>query len=70
MSDQQASEAVYECPAFSLNANGWGPTTIPEQFEDLPFGLFNVDDNLGMIVDVTQPSIALKRGGLYSVGVS
>lgn len=63
MSDQQASESLYDCPAFSINARGWGPCQLPEQFEDLPFSLFSRDDNLGMIVDVTQPSVVSRGGG-------
>lgn len=63
MSDQQASESLYDCPVFSINARGWGPCQLPEQFEDLPFSLFSRDDNLGMIVDVTQPSVVSRSGG-------
>lgn len=66
MADQQASEALYECPEFSVNEKGFGPCSVLQQFEDLPFGLFSPEDNLGMIVDITQPSIAAKHGGRFS----
>ena len=61
MSAQSASEALYECPEFSVNETSFGPCSVLRQFEDLPFGLFSPDDNLGMIVDITQPSIVAKH---------
>ena len=63
MSAQQTSESLYNCPAFSINAHGWGPCQLPEQFEDLPFSLFSRDDNLGMIIDVTQSSVVSRGEG-------
>ena len=65
MSAQSASEALYECPEFSVNETGFGPCSVLRQFEDLPFGLFSPDDNLGMIVDITQPSIVAKHTSMF-----
>ena len=62
MATQQASESLYECPAFSINEESWGPNTLPKEFEDLPFSLFSRDDGLGAIVDVTHPSVAMRQG--------
>ena len=65
MSTQSASEALYECPEFSVNEAGFGPCSVLRQFEDLPFGLFSPDDNLGMIIDITQPSIVTKHTSMF-----
>lgn len=62
MATQQASESLYECPAFSINEESWGPNTLPKEFEDLPFSLFSRDDGLGAIVDVTHLSVAMRQG--------
>lgn len=62
MATQQASESLYECPDFSINETGWGPSTLPKEFEDLPFALFSRDDSLGTVVDVTHPSVAMRQG--------
>lgn len=67
MENQSASEALYEFPALSVNQFGWGPSSIPDQFGDLPFSLFSRDDNLGMIVELTGPNFAQKHCILYSI---
>lgn len=61
MENQSASEALYEFPALSVNQFGWGPSSIPDQFGDLPFSLFSRDDNLGMIVELTGANFAQKN---------
>lgn len=54
MAEQTPEQSVYGIPDFAFNSNGWGPCSIPEQFEDLPFKSFSRDDKLGMIIDVSM----------------
>lgn len=53
MENQSIDEGIYQLPTLAVNESGWGPSSIPEQFECLPFSLFSPDDNLGMIVELT-----------------
>ena len=55
-------ECTYELPAFAVNENGWGPSTPLDSFNGLPYSFFSRDENLGMIVDLTQASFAQNRG--------
>ena len=55
-------ESTYELPAFAVNENGWGPSTPLDSFNGLPYSSFSRDENLGMIVDLTQASFAQNRG--------
>ena len=56
------SESIYELPAFAVNENGWGPSTLPDDYKDLPYAFFSRDENLGMIMDLTQVSFSQNRG--------
>ena len=60
--NQNMSEITYELPKLSVNTDGWGPSSLPEQFEDLPFALFSRDDSLGMIVELSGLSNMPKNG--------
>lgn len=66
MENHFVNEALYEFPALSVNLSGWGPSCIPDQFRDLPFSLFNRDDNLGMIVELTGPNFTQKNCIMHS----
>lgn len=35
------------------NENGWGPCSIPEQFQNMPYQPFNKSDKLGKVADWT-----------------
>eukprot|EP00245_Coleochaete_scutata_P017967 TRINITY_DN90_c0_g1_i1.p1 TRINITY_DN90_c0_g1~~TRINITY_DN90_c0_g1_i1.p1 ORF type:complete len:554 (+),score=148.71 TRINITY_DN90_c0_g1_i1:33-1694(+) len=48
-------------PTLSDNQEGWGPTTVPEQFKDIPYAPFNKGDKLGRASDWTGQ--AYKYGG-------
>ena len=62
LSLDMASESTYELPSFAVNENGWGPSTLPDDYKDLPYSFFSRDENLGMIMDLTQVSFAQNRG--------
>lgn len=44
----------FKLPAIDDNSEGWGPTTVPEQFASVPFMPFGKGDRLGRIADFTQ----------------
>ncbi|CAI7889081.1 unnamed protein product [Closterium sp. NIES-53] len=39
---------------LSDNPDGWGPTTLPEQFKDVPYAPFNKGDRVGRAADWTS----------------
>eukprot|EP00897_Mesotaenium_endlicherianum_P004132 jgi/Mesen1/3747/ME000204S03007 len=43
----------FEVPTLSDNQDGWGPTTVPEQFKDIPYAPFNKGDRIGKASDWT-----------------
>lgn len=44
----------YPAPAVVENADGWGPSTLPEHLKDMPFAPFGKNDKLGRAADWTQ----------------
>lgn len=44
----------FKLPPIEVNDEGWGPTTVPEQFKDVPFMPFSKSDRLGRIADFGQ----------------
>ncbi|DAZ96637.1 TPA: hypothetical protein N0F65_005816 [Lagenidium giganteum] len=43
--------ASYETPKVDVNEGGWGPTTLPQQFLNVPYAPFNKGDKLGKAAD-------------------
>lgn len=41
----------YETPRVDVNAGGWGPTSLPERFLNVPYAPFNQGDKLGKAAD-------------------
>ena len=37
----------FNTPVFCVNTNGWGPTTLPEQYIGIPFHPFGKNEKLG-----------------------
>ena len=62
LSFNMESESIYELPTFAVNENGWGPSTVPDDYKDLPYSFFSRDENLGMIMDLTQVAFSQNRG--------
>jgi hypothetical protein len=50
-SPRPAAMASYETPRVDVNAGGWGPTALPEQFLNVPYAPFNKGDKLGKAAD-------------------
>lgn len=41
----------FKLPLVEDNTEGWGPTSVPEQFASVPFMPFGKGDRLGRIAD-------------------
>jgi len=48
--------AGFKLPSVEDNAQGWGPTSVPEQFESVPFMPFSKGERLGRIADFGLPA--------------
>lgn len=46
--------AQFVLPPVEENADGWGPTSIPEQFDGVPFMPYSKGERLGRIADFGQ----------------
>ncbi|TMW67211.1 hypothetical protein Poli38472_012327 [Pythium oligandrum] len=55
--------ASYEAPRVDVNEGGWGPTSLPEQFLNVPYAPFNKGDKLGKAADFVSNYVA--RGGRH-----
>ena len=53
--------ARFEPPAISDNPTGWGPSTIPAQFKDMPYQPFSKSDRLGKVSDWTGATYQDRR---------
>ena len=56
--------ANFKVPAVEDNADGWGPTTVPEQLEGIPYAPFTKSEKIGRISDFTQSGFN-KYGGVW-----
>lgn len=54
--------AHFDVPELSDNPDGWGPTTAPEQFKDIPYAPFNKTDRLGRASDWTAQAYKYGQG--------
>jgi len=45
----------FKLPKIEQNTDGWGPHSLPTQFNDVPFAPFSKSDRLGKIADWTVP---------------
>merc|ERR1712137_1371559 len=45
------------------NSSGWGPVSVPEEFEGMPFLPFGKNDKLNRIADWTAPSHQGRKQG-------
>ena len=51
--------AHFNPPLIQDNPNGWGPSSLPEQFQDMPYQPFSKGDRLGKV----SVSVALRPAG-------
>ncbi|KAF0684753.1 Aste57867_23268 [Aphanomyces stellatus] len=54
--------ASFSTPAVSCNTKGWGPTTLPKQFLNIPYAPFGKSDKLGKAADFTAQNQAAYPG--------
>ena len=52
----------FEAPELADNPDGWGPTTVPEHFKDVPYAPFNKGDKLGKASDWTGQAYKYGQG--------
>ena len=45
------SYSRFSTPTVHVNSEGWGPTTLPEQYVGVPFSPFGKGDRLGKAAD-------------------
>ncbi len=43
----------FQVPLVHFNSSGWGPTTLPEKYVNLPYAPFGKSDRLGKAADFT-----------------
>lgn len=66
----------YGVPEIQDNPDGWGPCSVPEHLEGMPFAPFSKGDKLGKAADWTQqayqkyPGTCLYRGGTGCGGLA
>ncbi|OQS05630.1 eukaryotic translation initiation factor 3 [Thraustotheca clavata] len=54
--------ASYKVPGVSVNPTGWGPTTLPKQFLNIPYAPFGKGDKLGKAADfISQNTTSVNR---------
>ncbi len=49
--------ASFEVPQVAANESGWGPTTVPEQLDGVPYAPFGKGDKIGRVSDFTAAGI-------------
>lgn len=52
-------------PGIVENEEGWGPTTVPEHLEGVPYAPYGKGDKVGRVSDFTQSGFN-KYGGMLS----
>ncbi|CAN7978772.1 unnamed protein product [Ixodes persulcatus] len=53
--------ARFVLPAIQDNPTGWGPCTIPPQYQDMPYQPFAKSDRLGKVADWTGTTYQDRR---------
>ena len=53
----------FSVPEVDANPDGWGPTTVPEQLDGVPYAPFGKGDKIGRVSDFTNSGFN-KYGGL------
>lgn len=59
--------ASFTVPAVSANADGWGPTTVPEALDGVPYAPFGKGDRIGRVADFT--AAGLRYGACQSLQI-
>ncbi len=55
--------AAFEVPQVAANDSGWGPTTVPESLDGVPYAPFGKGDKIGRVSDFT--AAGLRYSELY-----
>ena len=57
----------FSVPEVDANPDGWGPTTVPEQLDGVPYAPFGKGDKIGRVSDFTNSGFN-KYGGMLPPG--
>ncbi|OQR99268.1 eukaryotic translation initiation factor 3 [Achlya hypogyna] len=61
--------ATFSVPEVSVNGGGWGPTSLPKQFLNIPYAPFGKSDKLGKAADfISQNAAPGARPGRFQRG--
>jgi translation initiation factor 3 subunit D len=60
----------YRVPEIPDNDDGWGPTTMPEQLEGVPYAPYGKGEKVGRISDFTQSGFNKYGGKVSTVQIS
>ncbi len=55
----------FSVPEVDANPDGWGPTTVPEQLDGVPYAPFGKGDKIGRVSDFTNSGFN-KYGGMLA----
>ena len=58
----------FSVPEVDANPDGWGPTTVPEQLDGIPYAPFGKGDKIGRVSDFTNSGFN-KYGGVVGVKI-
>eukprot|EP00096_Caligus_rogercresseyi_P010582 TRINITY_DN390_c0_g1_i1.p1 TRINITY_DN390_c0_g1~~TRINITY_DN390_c0_g1_i1.p1 ORF type:complete len:573 (-),score=218.77 TRINITY_DN390_c0_g1_i1:166-1884(-) len=61
MSETETSSQRFDISKVQYNPMGWGPSSIPPQFKDMPYQPFSKSDRLGKISDWTGNTYSDRR---------
>ena len=49
--------AAFEVPQVAANDEGWGPQSVPEQLDGVPYAPFGKGDKIGRVSDFTAAGL-------------
>ena len=59
----------FSVPEVDANPDGWGPTTVPEQLDGVPYAPFGKGDKIGRVSDFTNSGFNKYGGALLGISV-
>ncbi len=60
----------FSVPEVDANPDGWGPTTVPEQLDGIPYAPFGKGDKVGRVSDFTNSGFNKYGGALFVMSVT
>ncbi len=60
----------FSVPEVDANPDGWGPTTVPEQLDGIPYAPFGKGDKVGRVSDFTNSGFNKYGGALLVIPIT